>query len=54
MFGICLLIFIGLCIYHASESDNLTMENSDELDWMCLTVDSAMQSVEEVAQAMAR
>lgn len=41
-------------IINASESDNLTMENSDELDWMCLTVDSAMQSVEEVAQAMAR
>ena len=41
-------------IINASESDNLTMENSEELDWMCLTVDSAMQSVEEVAQAMAR
>ena len=41
-------------IINANESDNLTMENSEELDWMCLTVDSAMQSVEEVAQAMAR
>ena len=41
-------------IINASESDNLTMEDSEELDWMCLTIDSAMQSVEEVAQAMAR
>ena len=41
-------------IINASESDNLTMENSEELDWMYLTIDSAMQSVEEVAQAMAR
>ena len=41
-------------IINASESDNLTMENNEELDWMCLTIDSAMQSVEEVAQAMAR
>ena len=41
-------------IVNASESDNLTMEDSEELDWMCLTVDSAIQSVEEVAQAMMR
>ena len=41
-------------IINASESDNLIIENSEELDWMCLTIDSAMQSVEEVAQAMIR
>ena len=41
-------------IINASESDNLIIENSEELDWMCLTIDSAMQSVEEVAQAMTR
>ena len=39
---------------NASESDNLTMEDSEELDWMCLTIDSAKQAIEEVAQAMAR
>lgn len=41
-------------IINASENNNLTMENSEELDWMCLTIDSAMQSIEEVAQAMVR
>lgn len=41
-------------IINASESGNLTMEDSEELDWMCLTINSVMQSVEEVAQAMAR
>lgn len=41
-------------IVNASESDNLKMEDSDELDWMYLTVDSAIQSAEETAQAMAR
>ena len=41
-------------IVNASETDGLSMEDSEDLDWMCLTVSSAMQSVEEVAQAMAR
>ena len=41
-------------IINASESDNLTMEVSDELDWMYLTIDSAIQSAELIAQAMAR
>ena len=41
-------------IVNASETDGLTIEDSEELDWMCLTINSAMQSVEEVAQAMAR
>ena len=41
-------------IINASESDNLTMEDSEELDWMYLTIDSAIQSAELIAQAMAR
>ena len=41
-------------IVNASETDGITQEDMDELDWMNLTIDSAMQSVEEVAQAMAR
>ena len=40
-------------IINASESDNLTMEDSDELDWIYLTIDSAIQSAELIAQAMA-
>ena len=40
-------------IINASESDNLTMEDSEELDWMYLTIDSAIQSAELIAQAMA-
>lgn len=41
-------------IINASETDGLSMEYSEELDWMCLTIDSAKQAIEEVAQAMAR
>ena len=41
-------------IINTSETDGLTMEDSEELDWMCLTINSAMKSVEEVVQAMAR
>ena len=41
-------------IINASETDGIKQEDMDELDWMCLTVGSAIQSVEEVAQAMAR
>ena len=41
-------------IINASESDNLTMEDSDELDWIYLTIDSAIQSAELIAQAMVR
>ena len=41
-------------IVNASETDGIATEDMDELDWMYLTVGSAMQSVEEVAQAMAR
>lgn len=41
-------------IVNASETDGIAQEDIDELDWMYLTVGSAMQSVEEVAQAMAR
>lgn len=48
------LIDLKTDIVNASESDNLSTEDSDELDWMCLTVDSAIKSIEEVAQAMAR
>ena len=41
-------------IVNASETDGLSMEDSEELDWMCWTIDSAKQSAEEIAQAMAR
>ena len=41
-------------IVNASETDGLSMEDSEELDWMCLTIDSAKQSAEEIAQTMAR
>ena len=39
---------------NASETDGIATKDMDELDWMYLTVGSVMQSVEEVAQAMAR
>ena len=41
-------------IVNASETDGIATKDMDELDWMYLTVGSVMQSVEEVAQAMAR
>ena len=41
-------------LINASESDNLSNKDSEELDSMYLTVDSAIKSIEEVAQAMAR
>ena len=28
MFGICLLVFIGLCIYHASEKEYRKINNA--------------------------
>jgi len=41
-------------IVNASETDGIAQEDIDELDWMYITVGSAMQSVEEVSQVMAR
>lgn len=41
-------------LINASESDNLSNKDSEELDCMYLTVDSAIKSIEEVAQAMVR